>query len=56
MGLEGSKKKMLKKSCRGRTDVSKTPKLVEIGPVVAEFFATVFLNKIRFDGGLLGPF
>ena len=37
MGLEGSKKKLLKKTCRGRTDVSKTPKLVEIGPIVAEF-------------------
>ena len=45
MGLEGSKKKLLKKTCRGRTDVSKTPKLVEIGPVVAEFFATVFFSE-----------
>ena len=55
MGLEGSGKNA-EKTCRGRTDVSKTPKLVEIGPVVAEFFATgFFLNKTRVYGGLLVP-
>ena len=56
-GVRVVEKKLLKKTCGGRADLSKTPKLVEIDPVVAEFFATgLFLKKGRVYGGLLVPF